>query len=50
MTLTAVQAALDQVIIKLPEGQMEAFVTNCVEAGGTEEALHRLDAAMALVL
>ena len=47
---SAIRAALNQVIIKLLEGHMETCVTDCVRAGDTDEALHRLNAAMALVL
>src|SRR3990170_220856 len=47
---SAIKAALNQVIIKLLEGHMETCVTDCVKAGDTNEALHRLNAAMALVL
>ena len=46
MTLTAVQAALDRVIVKLPEGPMETCVTDCVKTGGSEEAAFGLHAAM----
>ena len=47
---SAIKAALNQVIIKLLEGHMETCVTDCVKAGDTDEALHRLNAAMTLVL
>lgn len=47
---SAIKAALNQVIIKLLEGHMETCVTDCVKAGDTDEALHRLNAAMGLVL
>ncbi|MEX0788967.1 MAG: metal-sensitive transcriptional regulator [Anaerolineales bacterium] len=47
---SAIKAALNQVIIKLLEGHMETCVTDCVKAGDSELALHRLQAAMALVL
>jgi len=47
---SAIKAALNQVIIKLLEGHIETCVTDCVKAGDTEEALHRLNSAMGLVL
>jgi len=47
---SAIRAALNQVIIKLLEGHMETCVADCVKAGDTDEALHRLNSAMGLVL
>ena len=47
---SAIKAALNQVIIKLLEGNMETCVTDCVKAGDTDEALERLKGALALVL
>lgn len=47
---SAIRAALNQVIIKLLEGHMHTCVTGCVRAGDTDQALERLNSAMALVL
>jgi len=47
---SAIRAAPNQVIIKLLEGHMETCVTHCVKAGDTDQALERLNKAMALVL
>lgn len=47
---SAIKAAMNQVIIKLLEGHMDTCVTDCVKAGDTEGALHRLNSALSLVL
>lgn len=47
---SAIKAALNQVIIKLLDGHMQTCVSDCVRAGDTDEALERLNKAMALVL
>jgi len=47
---SAIRAALNQVIIKLLDGHMQTCVADCVRAGDTEQALERLNNAMALVL
>jgi DNA-binding FrmR family transcriptional regulator len=48
--LAAIKSALNQVIIKVLEGHMETCVMECVLAGEGEEALERLQGALALVL
>ena len=46
----AVKSAMNQVILKLLEGHMETCVADCVRAGEGEEAIERLEKALALVL
>lgn len=48
--LAAIKSALNQVIIKVLEGHMEACVMECILEGEGEEALERLQSALSLVL